>query len=307
VIATYRNFQLPWELSQDQDSAFRKLVKQFALAVLAFCIVMPFLPVPEPDPSQIEELPPRFAKLLLEKPVPPPPPPVVEKKVEPVKQPDKVVPVTKAKPEPVPQTPRPQARETAAKAGLLPFAEQLADLRDTSAVSNAMASQGLSQGAGKAARTERAVIAASAGKSSGGINTSSMSRNTGGGGLEGRGTTRVSSPVAGMGEQGPKVVKGGGAPSRSREEIELVFDKNKGSIFALYNRALRRDPTLQGKLVLQLTIAPSGAVTAVEIVSSELNDSEMELKLVQRVKMFRFQDKDVATVTTTKPIDFFPA
>ena len=60
MIATYRSFQLPWELSQDQDAAYRKLVKQFALAVLAFCIVMPLLPVPEPDPSVVEELPPRF-------------------------------------------------------------------------------------------------------------------------------------------------------------------------------------------------------------------------------------------------------
>ena len=110
-----------------------------------------------------------------------------------------------------------------------------------------------------------------------------------------------------MADAGPQVVKGGAAPSRSREEIELVFDKNKGSIFALYNRALRRNPALQGKLVLQLTIAPSGAVTAVEILSSELDDEEMQRKLVQRIKMFQFEEKDVATVTTTKPIDFFPA
>ena len=26
-----------------------------------------------------------------------------------------------------------------------------------------------------------------------------------------------------------------------------------------------------------------------------------------RVKMFRFDDRDVATMTTTKPIEFFPA
>jgi hypothetical protein len=75
----------------------------------------------------------------------------------------------------------------------------------------------------------------------------------------------------------------------------------------LYSRALRRDPTLQGKLVLKLTIEPSGAVSACEVVSSELADDELLQKLVARVRMFRFQDKDVATVTTTKPIDFFPA
>lgn len=87
----------------------------------------------------------------------------------------------------------------------------------------------------------------------------------------------------------------------------MVFDRNKGAIHALYNRALRENPALQGKLVLKLTIEPSGEVSACEIVSSELNDTDLERKLVQRVRMFRFLDKDVPPVTTTKPIDFFPA
>ena len=87
----------------------------------------------------------------------------------------------------------------------------------------------------------------------------------------------------------------------------MVFDRNKGAIYALYNRALRKDPTLQGKLVLRLTIAPDGAVTACEVISSELGDSDLERKLIARVKLFKFTAKDVEAVTTTKPIDFFPA
>ena len=75
----------------------------------------------------------------------------------------------------------------------------------------------------------------------------------------------------------------------------------------MYNRALRRDPTLQGKVVLELTIDPSGVVSNCKILSSELNDPDLERKLIQRVKLFKFEAKDVATVTTTKPIDFFPA
>ena len=67
------------------------------------------------------------------------------------------------------------------------------------------------------------------------------------------------------------------------------------------------DPTLEGKLVLRLTIAPSGEVTFCEVVSSELEDPEFERRLVQRVRMFRFEARDVESVTTTKPIDFFPA
>lgn len=310
MIATYRTYQLPWELGQDQEDRFRRLVKQFLLAVVAFSLVMPFMPVPQPDPTEVEELPPRFARLLLEKPAPPPPPPVVKPKPEELTQPkpQETKPVEKVEPKPEPVVqPKPDAREKASKAGLLPFAEQLADLRDTSAISNVMGDSSLNKAAGEAAKVERSVIAAKAGRGSGGISTASMSRDTGGGGLAGRDTTRVSSPVEGIGAEGPRVVKGGSAPSRSREEIELVFEKNKGAIFALYNRALRQNPNLQGKLVLKLTIAASGQVTDCVVESSELEDPELERKLIQRVKMFRFQDKDVATVTTTKPIDFFPA
>ncbi len=305
MIATYRTYQLPWEMSREQDDRFKKLVKQFLIAVVAFGVVMPFMPLPEADPNVVEEVPQRFARLLIDKPKPPPPPVVKPKPQEVVKQPEKAV--QKPKPEPVVEQRQVKARENAAKAGLLPFAEQLADLRDSSSISNVMGDQRLNKAAGAAAKVERSVIAAKAGKGSGGINTAALSRDTGGGDLQGRDTTRVASPVAGIGADGPRVVKGGGAPSRSREEIELVFEKNKGAIFALYNRALRQDPGLQGKLVLKLTIAANGTVTECEVVSSELGDADLERKLVQRVKMFRFQDKDVATVTTTKPIDFFPA
>ena len=67
------------------------------------------------------------------------------------------------------------------------------------------------------------------------------------------------------------------------------------------------DPTLEGKLVLRLTMAPSGEVTLCEVVSSELGDAELERKLVLRVKQFCFESRDVELITTTKPIDFFPA
>ena len=117
------------------------------------------------------------------------------------------------------------------------------------------------------------------------------------------------SPVAGLGNTAGGATRTGtsGKASRSREENELVFDKNKGVIFALYNRALRVDPSLEGKLVLRLTIAPDGTVTLCEVVSSELGDPDLENKLVARVKMFRFEAKNVEAITTTKPIDFFPA
>ncbi len=86
-----------------------------------------------------------------------------------------------------------------------------------------------------------------------------------------------------------------------------AYDRGNGATILLYNRALRNNPALQGKLVLKLTIEPTGQVSDVQVVSSELGDEELERKLVQRIRMFTFVAKDVPSVTTTKPIDFFPA
>jgi periplasmic protein TonB len=70
---------------------------------------------------------------------------------------------------------------------------------------------------------------------------------------------------------------------------------------------LRDNAELQGKLVLEFTISPSGEVTMCRVVSSELKDPDLERKIIALVRLFRFDPKDVDSITTTKPIDFFPA
>ena len=311
----YREYELLWSSDSSQDRKFQRLLGITFLIVLLLGLVWPFLPTPERDPYEVEEIPPRIAQLLLEeKPLPPPPPPPKEEEPEP--EPDEVEPekVVETEPEPEPEpVPEPEvdltevAREQA-QAALMPFAEDLADLVDQELLDKVADNRELSASVGEAARNERSMITSKVGTASGGINTAAMSRNTGGTGIAGRSTTQVKNPVAGIGPAGGASRTGvSGKASRSREEIELVFDKNKGAIFALYNRALRADPSLEGKVVLRLTIAPNGQVTFCEIVSSELGDPDLESKLVQRIKLFRFEAKDVEEITTTKPIDFFPA
>jgi protein TonB len=320
-IPYYREFELPWSTGAEQDARFRRLVAMVCAAALFLGVVWPWLPTPEADPYAVEEISPRIAKLLLEhKPPPPPPPqvrepeplPVQEKPVEP--EPQRVVePPPRQASEPRPEDDPPadtrQLARARAEAALLPFAEDLAALADSDLIGKVADNRQLAGSVGEAVRNERSMITSKAGAASAGINTASMSRNTGGSGLGTRATTQVESPVAAIGESAGGARRSGTSskPSRSREEIELVFDRNKGAIFALYNRALREDPTLAGKLVLRLTIAPSGEVTFCEVVSSELGNEDMERKLVQRVKLFRFEARDVEAVTTTKPIDFFPA
>ncbi len=315
----YREYELPWTADSSQERKFQRLLGTIFLIVLALGLIWPFLPAPEREFDDVIEIPPQVAKLLLEEqPLPPPPPPPEPEPEEPEPEPEEepepeqVAEEPEPEPEPIPEPePEPDREEIAreqAQAAFMPFAEDLADLVDQDLLETVADDRELTASVGEAQRNERSMITSSVGTSSGGINTAQMSRNTGGTGIAGRSTTRVESEIDDIGPAGGARRTGtSGKASRSREEIELVFDRNKGAIFALYNRALRNDPTLEGKLVLRLTIAPNGTVTFCEVVSSELGDPDLEAKLVARIKLFRFEAKDVEAITTTKPIDFFPA
>ncbi len=295
----YREFDLAWTFPQEDAERFRKILLAVLLIFLLLGILIPLLPVPQHEESLVEDVPPRLAKLMLEKKAPPPPPPPKEEPKPEVKK--------EPKPEPKPVDRQQEARKKA-QVALMPFKDELADLRDHRMVDIAMANRPLTDAARAGDVTTRSLITSKVGQGSGGINTATLSRGFGGGGggLAGRSTTQV---TGNLGNADGKAVRSGSGSkaSRSREEIELVFDRNKGAIYALYNRALRDNPALQGKVVLELTIAPWGEVTSCRVLSSDLADAELERKLVARVKLFRFEERDVEAVTTTKPIDFFPA
>ena len=237
-----------------------------------------------------------------------------------------------------------KARRKASGVGLLAMKSELAEL--TAAPAAVQLKQdiqpgpgvGTGVGVGVGAGTEagvpvRALITSNATKGSGGINTAAYSRDTGGGGLAGRATTLVEGVAAGGGGGGPggggtragngtggngsggtgsgkggTLTKGGsGKATRSIEDIKLVFERNKGAIYALYNRALRDEPALQGKVVLELKIAPSGTVENLRIVSSELKAEGLESKLLARIRQFDFGAKDVDLMVVTWPVDFLPS
>ena len=318
---------MPWELSAEADARFRRIVNTCMAVFLFFAIVMPYLPLPEFITKTVEEPAPRLATLIFEVKQTPPAPaqgpkpktpkpekqvkaqqPAKKKPVPPKPAPPKVVKATPKKVKPAPAKPKISARKQAEQAGLLAMTDALADMRQNTVNSNFKKTSKLSQAGGKARSTDRAILTSGTTRSSGGIQTASLSRNTGGGQLAERTTTQVHSPSAnapGGGTTGSS--RGERSAGRSIEEIQIVFDRNKGAIFSVYNRALRKDPSLQGKVVLELTIAPSGKVTHCVLVSSELQDAVLGKKISQRVKLFNFEAKDVSEVTITYPIEFLPA
>jgi periplasmic protein TonB len=304
VIAPYyREYELPWEGDPETSSRFRKILRVLLIIFLLFGIIVPFLPNPKPTAAETE-VPQRIAQVMIEeKPKPPPPPPVVKPQEKP-----KVIP--EAKPKIVPPVDQKQQAHEKAQKQLNQFKDELADLRQQMDLTP-MQTKNLSGAVGADSHAERSLITSKVGTGSSGITSANSSRGfgTGAGSLTGHDTTSVSSSIAGSGlnSRGATRTGSSGKAARSREEIETIFDRNKGAIYALYNRATRSNPELQGKLVLEFTISPAGDVTMCRVVSTELKDDELERKIVSLVKLFHFEAKDVETITTTKPIDFFPA
>ena len=286
----YRRYELPWSPSEEMERRFRTILRNLAIVFAIIAVLMPFLPRHK-IVVNTESLPERVVQLVMEPPPPPPPPPPPK--------PEK--PLEKAPVVPKPVDPRVKAAKTAQ------VFDQLAALRDVD-LDKFQKNQQKTTDPGDVSVVSRNIISSKVGGTSGGINApTSSGLAAGSGSLRGIYTTQVKDPNMGASGQGATRAGGSGKASRSADEIALVFTRNKGAIDAMYARALRDNPALQGKVVLELTIAPSGDITAARIVSSDLGDKEFESKLLARIRLFKFDAKDVATLTATKPIDFFPA
>jgi len=291
----YRQYNLPWTPREADEQRFWRVLRAVLIFVALVGILMPLLPVPE-SANKPQEVPERFAKLLIDHPKPPPPPPPPKPKEQP--KPD-LAKVDKTKP------PDPSKK---AQQAISRLKDELAELRDQFRPEDLAKTREVDI---KDASSERSLITSKVGAASGGINTANLSRGygAGAGALGTHNIAQIGVPNGvDSGRGGGALRSGAGTKAaRTREEIEMVFDRNKSAIYAIYNRALRDTPDLQGKVVLQLTIAPWGEVTDCRILSSELKDPELERKLVARIKLFKFEDKDVEALTATKTIDFFPA
>jgi TonB family protein len=312
---------LPWA-DDREDRSFRWMLLIMLLLFMSAGVVMNLVKLPEIVQKNLVDVSPRLAKLILEKQKvkPPPPKKVIPKKEEKKKEEPKKKKEEKKKEEPKKkkeekkkEVKKPDAREVAKQSGLIALSDELEDLRESFDLDDTLKLP--QQTAGKQevkVATASNLLTATAGQSSGGIKTDTLNRNLKTSELAQRQTTRVESKI----ESDEKLAKAvttakkqsaGGVGKRSADEIERVFQKNKGSIFNLYNRALRKNPSLAGQVVVELTISPGGQVTAVNILSSELGDETLERKLVLRIKKFKFAKSNVAEITVTYPIEFLPS
>jgi hypothetical protein len=204
------------------------------------------------------------------------------------------------------------------KAGILAFRDKFASLGQDKVAPRlgADARYGDADDVSKASMSSRSMLTTNAPGSSGGINIGSLSRNVGGGGQGGPGggggiqgvqAGRATSAINSIGGGGDRPRAGGGqVPSRTDEEIQIVFDRYKASFYRLYNRELRNDPTLRGQMVLRLTIEPDGSVSMCKLQSTDMDAPDLAAQVVNRVRTMNFGAKDVEALTIVYPIDFLP-
>jgi outer membrane biosynthesis protein TonB len=300
------DFVLPWEATRKEDERFRKTLKHLLLVFLLLAIVFPWLPLPEIEREQAEIMPPTLAKVILQQKLPAPPPPPKPEPVQTEQPVEKAAaPARKKKAE--------QARKNVATMGVAAFSNQLQSLRSSLDIAKLQA-RNTNVTTGAAAKTTRSVLGRdSAARTSGGVSSAVMSSNGNGTQLAGRNGVAVAGPGGGDGN-GSGVSRGnGGGNSRSSvsggrdmESIRRVFEQHKGAIYAIYNRALRRDPEIRGKYVFNIVIEPSGAISSIKLVSSELGNSKLEKKLLTRIRVINFGPEDVEATPVNYKFDFLP-
>jgi outer membrane biosynthesis protein TonB len=302
---------MPWTRGGEDDRRFRKSLGIALLISVLFALILPFIDLPLHVLQDKAEVPERVVTMMMEThPLPPTPP------VE-VKPPERVAqqkPVEKPEPQraakPDKQAPKPSDAPEPEQ-GILAFREKLESFKEVPVVAR-LGAQARINADDSSARPERSMLTTNAPGSSGGIKLAALSRGFGGNGgnergaIQGAALTRASSSINAI-APAERPLSGGPGLSRTDEEIQIVFDRYKAALYRLYNRELRRDPTLQGKMILRLTIEPDGTVSFCQLQSTDMNAPDLSAQVVDRVRAFNFGAKEVPAITIVYPIDFLPA
>jgi predicted nuclease with TOPRIM domain len=304
-----RSMIMPWTKEAESERRFRRALLVAFLFYIFFGSVISLWKLPPPVRPAVAVVPERLVSMVRK--LPPKPEPLPERRKEGKKE---KAPEKQQEERPKPTTEETQsARNKAETTGVLAFKEAFKDLMDETPAARLGAEARLSNQSAVTpgqARASRSIISMqSTAGSGGGVGNAAVSRNVGSGNgnrIGGVGLTRVESTVAGLTE-GARPLSSGPGPARTDEEIQIVFDKYKATLYRMYNAELRKNPTLRGKILLRITIEPGGDVSACTVQSTELASPELVAQVVERVKKFNFGPKmEVPKTTILYPIDFLP-
>lgn len=115
-----------------------------------------------------------------------------------------------------------------------------------------------------------------------------------------KGSERVATVKGSVKDSAPADIDGALDPNVVANEIR----RRKGAIIACYERALKRNPNLSGKVELQFTVSAVGKVTGADIGADTLHDDEVNSCITSIVKSWRFPAPDGGEVHFSYPFIF---
>ncbi|MDK2779167.1 MAG: AgmX/PglI C-terminal domain-containing protein [Pseudomonadota bacterium] len=280
---------LPWNVNHDSDQRFIRLLRNAGIILLVLFIAVPFLPTWDVHFGQIEQKPVVRTKVLLEAPEMP----EISKPVEEFVPPP-------PKPKPKKQEPVEAAQKPVPKSGGQAPAKALAALSSLSALSkqvdvSKLQNKNLSVKGGEVRANNRSTLGEENLTSSGGLKNADTDMQVKGAALGSHQGTAVDSPIAylDLPDEGGSYSEGARG-RRDMESIRRTIENTKGSVYALYAKALRDHPDLSGKFVFELVVEPDGSVSGLKLIRSDLAMPELERKMLARVGAINFGEEKVA-------------
>lgn len=313
--ASFKNFYDLFKPSE-QDKKFTTILLALFSLYLIVALVVPFLDQVVVPREIKEQVPVQLAKIILkEKKLPPP-----EKKVEVKEEPKKEKEVEKPKEQPkekkeppVPPTleqRRELAKKQAKTSGLAAMKDELFAMREAFDVVPAASTQ-LNTNTAAETKVKRKLIAGAVNKQSVGLSAAKTAQIVQSDTLSTRNTQHIRLSKEEVLATNDAIVEDNLAAAnngqRSEMSIRRTLESHKSRLYARYNRALRKDPFLQGKVLFEIEIQPDGSISKASIKSSELNNPKLERQLLLVLRAISFAKEDVAVMVTIWAIDFLPS
>ncbi|WP_175405891.1 AgmX/PglI C-terminal domain-containing protein [Shewanella sp. MEBiC00475] len=304
-----------------QDKLYKQILWLLLLVYLVLAVVVPMLEQVEVPREVKEQVPPQLAKIILQKKQLPPPvkPEVKPPEPEPLPEPEPAPPEEKAPEKPVEQAVKPQvvqpitrdaAKKKASTSGLAAMKDELFSMREAFDI-KPTAQRKLDQTTSQEVKVKRDLLAGAANKQTDSLAKSTISKTVASGSLTGNETQQIrlakEEVLASQGAVSEKASQASQNGQRSEAALRRTLEANKSRLYSLYNRALRKDPFLKGKVMFEIVIQPNGNVSKVTINSSELNNAKLERQLTLVLRSISFPAEKVAVMTTIWAIDFFPS
>lgn len=92
--------------------------------------------------------------------------------------------------------------------------------------------------------------------------------------------------------------------SRTEESVRAVLLAYTGRLTYIYNKYLKRDPGLKGKMVVEVVIAASGRVSSARLATSSMGNAEFEREVLSFIRRWKYAAIDEGEVTVTYPLFF---